>query len=424
MATTTLAPDATLESSAYVKRVSYGTPPGRPVGNQTFAATFHLSGESSPTHRPTGRIDLYEDGTLKATGAEQDVTSTSGTTITQAFDLTSISLSDPSGAGVEARAVGEESNTWITYSGGEHPLPYFHSNSAPVDSVGNWSVNYLDFVSQTRTLKWDLPAQLGRSVDLLWDLRSAVSASLLRLKWDLLSGTPVNAAARTLKWDVRVPLSGDRLRLRWDIDPFGRPVVGEAAEELYAAMGCFTVGDEDHAWHLLKFCDALATVMLERVHSLVAAVSGRPPWQIAMDPETAPDFALAWLAQFVGAELEAAMSDSEQRDAIEVPQGWRRGTPESMREIARRTLTGTKSVNLIERDGDPYDLTVHVLSSEQTLMPTETARLIRKGKPIGLVLTYSATGGETWTQFDTATSSWDDAAEKFPTWYDVQFAAP
>jgi hypothetical protein len=200
-----------------------------------------------------------------------------------------------------------------------------------------------------------------------------------------------------------------------------RPVVANTAEQLYAALGPFTVGDEDQDWHLLKFCDAICTVCLERIYELAADRDGRPGWQAVFDPEASPAYALAYLAQFVGTTLEPQWSEAEQRLAIQTPEGWGRGRPATMVQAIKRTLTGTQSVTLTERDGDAYALTVSVLSSEEP-SASETLRAAISQKPIGLVLTFAGESPETWADVDGEFATWAAVEAGNEAWIDVQFA--
>lgn len=97
----TLWVNATSASVNPSARFTFPTPTGPVTATQTFRARVRKHGGSAT---PTARIDLYENGVLRATGTNQNVTSTTGQTITQTFDAAS--LVDRSGAGVEARFVG------------------------------------------------------------------------------------------------------------------------------------------------------------------------------------------------------------------------------------------------------------------------------------------------------------------------------
>lgn len=195
-----------------------------------------------------------------------------------------------------------------------------------------------------------------------------------------------------------------------------RPEVCETAEELYSALGPFTVGDEDNDWHLLRFCDALTSVLTERVHEIAADRDGRPGYQIVFDPEACPSYALAYLGQFVGVALEPALSEDEQRRKITVPEGWRRGTTAAMISAVQRTLTDTQTVIFQERYPDnAYNLSVRTLA-EETPDEAATLRAILTQKPIGIKLSYEAIVGLTWDDLAAEYSDWDAVSAAFSDW--------
>lgn len=205
-----------------------------------------------------------------------------------------------------------------------------------------------------------------------------------------------------------------------------RPVVSETAEDLYASLEPLAAGDEETDWHLLKFCDALCETMLERIHLLADdRPDGQPGWQSVFDPYTAPAFALPYLAQFVGVSLEPGMTEADQRTAIALPVGWARGTVDAMRVTVQRFLGGSQSVFIDERvGGDAYALAVTVLADEQGDYPSEIERAILLQKPIGLVLTYTSTGGETWAELEGKFANWSGVESGNPTWFDVKWSPP
>jgi hypothetical protein len=187
-------------------------------------------------------------------------------------------------------------------------------------------------------------------------------------------------------------------------------------------MGAFTIGDDGS---LASFCEALGCALMGRVDELVADHDGRPGWQPVFDPDSCPSYALPYLSQFVGTELESRLTEADQRQAIRVPAGWGRGTRQAMIEAVQRTLTGTKNVSVLERYGDDaYALAVRVLASEQAVSPSETERAALSQKPIGLSLTYLVEGGETWDDLTGRFSTWDDVTSSGETWFDVAHDAP
>lgn len=122
-----------------IARVSFPTPTGSPTGVQTFKI-YVRKNSASGSGTPTARIDLYENGTLLASGSDQNVTSTTGQMLSQDFDLAATPLGTADGSLVEARFVG-------TQSGGSPSV------RASVDlGAINWDVvNYSAGSSLSRT---------------------------------------------------------------------------------------------------------------------------------------------------------------------------------------------------------------------------------------------------------------------------------
>lgn len=181
-----------------------------------------------------------------------------------------------------------------------------------------------------------------------------------------------------------------------------RPVVSSTAEDLYAALGAFTVGDEAQDWALLKATEALCLAFVEPVAELVEERDGRVPWQILFDPELCPVAYLPLLAQFTGSTLTGSMTEAERRAAIALPEGWSRGTRAALIQAIQRTLTGSKNVAFVERyTGSAYKLAVRTQTSET---PSEAATLaaILGQKPIGIVLDYDSITGQTYADVDAA----------------------
>lgn len=206
------------------------------------------------------------------------------------------------------------------------------------------------------------------------------------------------------------------------------PVASEAARELYDALGpAFSDGDEDREWAMLKFCIALTTGSTSLIHEWVTDTETQLGWQILLDPANAPEAVLPWLAQFDGAVLTPEMSVEEQRDAIRNPQAFGRGTVAAIEAVAKRRLTGTKSVVVEERyTGDAWRLRIVTLEAE-TPEPEETrADIIREQKPIGIVLLFNERVPWNWKELreEAATNTWLKVREQFSTWFDVRTHEP
>lgn len=148
------------------------------------------------------------------------------------------------------------------------------------------------------------------------------------------------------------------------------------------------------------------------------------------DPANAPAAWLPWLAQLLGARLDPAASEDEQRDTIiYATSGWRGGTRSAIADAAKTALTGTKYARVVSHfvpgvsggitPGDIWDITIVTLSSETPDPGEVLGAVLRKGvKPAGVVLhhaTYEATWDQqeavfpTWADRDAAT--WDELAE-------------
>jgi hypothetical protein len=136
------------------------------------------------------------------------------------------------------------------------------------------------------------------------------------------------------------------------------------------------------------------------------------------DPMQADSTWLPWLAQLVGARLDPAASDAEQRDTIAfATSGWRAGTTSAIEDAARSALTGSRFAKCLQATagdtaGGPWDLTVVTRASETPDPGAVIDAILRKGvKPAGAVLhtrSYEA--------------SWATLAATRPTWLDWRLA--
>lgn len=136
------------------------------------------------------------------------------------------------------------------------------------------------------------------------------------------------------------------------------------------------------------------------------------------DPVNAPAEWLAWLAQLVGAKLDPAATEAEQRDTIRfATSGYRAGTRGAIADAAQSALTGNRTVQVLPRkkpsggvliDGGPWDITIVTRTSETPDVGAVLGAVLRKGvKPTGAVLWHQA--------FE---ASWDAVEAAYPTWND------
>lgn len=140
------------------------------------------------------------------------------------------------------------------------------------------------------------------------------------------------------------------------------------------------------------------------------------------DPDQADAAWLAWLAQLVGAPLNPAASEAEQRDTIRyATSGWRAGTRQAIADAAHTALTGSKFARVMPHTkvvdggitgGGVWDITVVTRTQETPDPGAVMGAILRKGvKPAGAVL-YVADYGSTW----------DLIEAHYPTWADIDAA--
>lgn len=206
-----------------------------------------------------------------------------------------------------------------------------------------------------------------------------------------------------------------------------RPIVSEAAEELYEALEpAFTDGDEDRGWTTLNLCAALVGSGIDQVHFyVIERDDGTPGWGIALDADQAPAEALAWLAQFDGAVLTPQMTEEQRRQAIKVPEGLKRGSIPAIESVSKRRLTGSQTVMIDERyTGAAYRMRIRTLASE-TPDPARTEEEIRREqKPIGIVLIFEAITTWDWADLRAAHATWADVIASFDTWEEARTQLP
>lgn len=113
-----------------------------------------------------------------------------------------------------------------------------------------------------------------------------------------------------------------------------------------------------------------------------------PGYSVFLDIDRCPAIALPWLAQFKGVVIPDGLTVQEQRNWVRTAEGQRRGTVDALVAAAKRHLTGTKTVRVLERvGGNAYALTVITRTSE-TPDPATTLADIVAAKRIGILLTH------------------------------------
>lgn len=191
-------------------------------------------------------------------------------------------------------------------------------------------------------------------------------------------------------------------------------------DRLYAQLAPLAYDDLSQGRSLQVFCDALGQ-MFEQVAQVVSpGPNGEPPWSALLDVDRCPGFALPWLGQFVGVDVDTNMDEAGQREQIRAETGMGRGTVAALVAAARRTLTGTKTVVIRERSAtacpsEPaYGITV-ITFTDETPDPARTEADVRAAKPAALVLEFLVDTGqdfetvrENYATFDDVRTTYSD----------------
>lgn len=238
------------------------------------------------------------------------------------------------------------------------------------------------------------------------------------------------------------------------------PTVTVFADRLYHRLPeVYRTFDADQGWLLKRYLSAVTGAaddigtLVERMRGSRAIGPADPqPWALAPDelaeyranrvdrpsalgdPTQADTAWLYWLASLVGARLDAAASEAEQRDTIQyATSGYRAGTRRAMEDAARSALTGSRYARCVPHarpDGvtpGPWDVTIITRASETPDPDAVVGAILRKGvKPAGVRLFTATTEATwdtveavfpTWTDWDAAT--WDRLEESGVTYADV-----
>jgi hypothetical protein len=170
------------------------------------------------------------------------------------------------------------------------------------------------------------------------------------------------------------------------------------AEQVYRRLGPWTFPDADNGFPLAGLVEALTTVAgwLDD--------AGRQGYEVFLDPDRCPWWALRWCGQAYGVRLlpaplpfvrpAPAIEEAWRQEVRDRPR-WRRGHPDTLIAAARRHMTGAKRVRIRERYDPaigagvdaPYDFQVRVRASD--VLPGHNALIVRDlraAKPLRLLM--------------------------------------
>lgn len=160
-------------------------------------------------------------------------------------------------------------------------------------------------------------------------------------------------------------------------------------ERAYKNLGPWARADENG--HLLAYLKVLLDPLLD-IDDIVRDSDTHVGWGTLMDVDAAPDWALPWLAQFVGVSTIVGMDAASQRLRIKQVAGFHRGTPAAIIAAAQQYLTGLRTVELYEREGSAWTFRLRTYLSE-TPNPQAVLAAVTALKPAGVVLIYEVQEG-------------------------------
>ena len=168
------------------------------------------------------------------------------------------------------------------------------------------------------------------------------------------------------------------------------PTITASGERLYKRTLPLWSQDQEQEWFGRYFCQA-AMAMLQELDVIVTDTPTHPGWCILADPLEAPAQWLPWTAQLFGVVPPPDADTEEERAIIEELPPQKRGGVEAMKAAAKLTLSGTKTVDIIEQvDGFAYRMLATTLPAE-TPDEAMTLNALLSQKPGGVKLIYICT---------------------------------
>ena len=138
------------------------------------------------------------------------------------------------------------------------------------------------------------------------------------------------------------------------------------------------VQDADTQYTLLSWLEGICA-QLQIIDDLCRDSEFGPGWSIVMDVGRCPNYALPWLAQFVGVNIPGSIrgtspsQDLAMRQTILAKNSFARGSLAGILNGILLILGAGSSVNIIERYPDPYSLTIQYTDADGNLTYAELA---------------------------------------------------
>ena len=149
--------------------------------------------------------------------------------------------------------------------------------------------------------------------------------------------------------------------------------------ELYGYLPQF-IQDSDAAnnYTFLSWLEGIGSQQ-QKIDDLCRDTSYGPGWSVVMDVGRCPNYALPWLAQFVGVNIPgdsvgvSPAQDEAMRQTILAKNAFNRGSIQGIVNGILALLGPGASVNIIERYPDPYSLTIQYTDHDGSLTYGELA---------------------------------------------------
>jgi hypothetical protein len=165
-------------------------------------------------------------------------------------------------------------------------------------------------------------------------------------------------------------------------------------------------------------CEGIGAIFLE-LQEVFDPEGDVPPVAPILSVDLCPDWALPWLAQFVGVSIPVGTDPANARQLIRAVSGFSRGTPAALRAAAGFALTGTKTVFFNERkDGNAYALQVATLTPE-TPDPDTVLALLLAQKPGGILLDYETVMGNSYARVEAEFEDYAEVESTYATYADL-----
>lgn len=173
-------------------------------------------------------------------------------------------------------------------------------------------------------------------------------------------------------------------------------------ERLYDGVSVLPQVDDS----LGKVCAGLAGPF-EQVAWVRGLGTDLQPYRQAMRVATAPLWLLPYLGQFVGVTIPQGTSEADARAMVLARTHQKRGLPQTIVDVAKTYLTGSKFVHLEEHaDDNPYFFRLYFHSGEVPADLTDLKRGVSAVKPGGFTFEISVSNALTW---NAALNTWNNA---------------